>query len=267
MRRLGAPVLSVALAAAFAPAALAEPHDVLIVKHAAANSVPEALVRRIIRIESRGNARAVSKGNYGLMQIRLGTARALGYSGSAEGLLDPETNLTYAVKYLAGAYRAAGCNIERAVSYYQRGYYGARRLECRTMDAPGLSGPNDGLKPRLVHTETISTTGVAPARVRPSGPFEPMRILPQDAASPPAPELAAMPMPPNRPEFESAKPAGKATGHARHGRRAKRDLAAKTGPSVAVNAPEPPAAAPDVEAAPAEAPPRMQPESPTLMSF
>jgi hypothetical protein len=57
------------------------------------------------------------------MQIRLGTAKAMGYSGGADGLLDADTNMTYAVKYLAGAYRAAGGNEARAVSYYQRGYY------------------------------------------------------------------------------------------------------------------------------------------------
>ena len=102
MSRVAAPLLSVALTAfaqmALAPGALAGPHDALIAKHAAANGVPEHLVRRIIRIESRGNAGAVHAGNYGLMQIRLGTARGVGYSGDAKGLLDPDTNLTYAVK-------------------------------------------------------------------------------------------------------------------------------------------------------------------------
>ena len=135
MSRVAAPMLSVALAAcasqmAFAPGAFAGPHDALIAKHAAANGVPEQLIRRVIQIESRGNAGAVHAGNYGLMQIRLGTARGVGYSGDAQGLLDPDTNLTYAVKYLAGAYRAAGCDADRAVSYYQRGYYGAARREC-----------------------------------------------------------------------------------------------------------------------------------------
>jgi soluble lytic murein transglycosylase-like protein len=65
----------------------------------------------------------VSRGNYGLMQIRLGTARAMGYSGSAAGLLDAQTNMTYAVRYLAGAYRAAGGNENRAVALYASGYY------------------------------------------------------------------------------------------------------------------------------------------------
>jgi soluble lytic murein transglycosylase-like protein len=86
------------------------------------NGVPVSLVNRVIRRESGGNPRAVSSGNYGLMQIRLGTARALGYRGSAAGLLDPVTNMTYAVRYLAGAYRAAGGGESRAVALYARGY-------------------------------------------------------------------------------------------------------------------------------------------------
>jgi soluble lytic murein transglycosylase-like protein len=113
--------------------------DALIARHAAANNVPERLVRRIIHRESRGNPRAVSKGNYGLMQIRLGTARAMGYRGSARGLLDADTNMTYAVKYLAGAYRAAAGNPDRAVTYYAAGYYYAAKrkgLLDRTADNP-----------------------------------------------------------------------------------------------------------------------------------
>lgn len=113
-----------ALLALFGAApAMANEHDHLVAKHAAANGVPEALVRRVIHIESKGNPRVVSKGNYGLMQIRLGTARAMGYGGDAEGLLDADTNMTYAVKYLAGAYRAARGNHEQAIRNYQRGYY------------------------------------------------------------------------------------------------------------------------------------------------
>ncbi len=97
--------------------------DGIIARHAAANGVPLELARRVVARESGGNPRAVSRGNYGLMQIRQGTARAMGYSGSASGLLDPETNLTYAMRYLAGAYRAAGGNHNRAVALYARGYY------------------------------------------------------------------------------------------------------------------------------------------------
>jgi len=101
--------------------------DSLISQHAAANGLPEAMVRRIIKRESGGRPGVISKGNYGLMQIRLGTARAMGYQGSAAGLLDADTNMTYAVKYLAGAYHAAGGNPERAVHYYAAGYYYAAK--------------------------------------------------------------------------------------------------------------------------------------------
>jgi soluble lytic murein transglycosylase-like protein len=103
--------------------AKASEYDHLVAKHAAAHGVPESLVRRVIHIESKGNPRVVNSGNYGLMQIRLGTARAMGYGGGAEGLLDADTNMNYAVRYLAGAYRAASGNAEQAIRNYQRGYY------------------------------------------------------------------------------------------------------------------------------------------------
>jgi soluble lytic murein transglycosylase-like protein len=99
------------------------PLDSMAASQASANGVPVSLVERVIKRESGGNPRAVSRGNYGLMQIRLGTARAMGFSGSAAELLDPQVNMTYAVRYLAGAYRAAGGNENRAVALYASGYY------------------------------------------------------------------------------------------------------------------------------------------------
>jgi soluble lytic murein transglycosylase-like protein len=97
--------------------------DAAIARHAAANGVPMELARRVVKRESSGNPRAVSQGNYGLMQIRLGTAQAMGYRGNAQGLLDPEVNMTYAMRYLAGAHRAAGGNHDRAIALYARGYF------------------------------------------------------------------------------------------------------------------------------------------------
>jgi len=47
----------------------------------------------------------------------------MGYNGPASGLLDPHINLTYAVPYLANAYRVAGRNQDRAVALYTSGYY------------------------------------------------------------------------------------------------------------------------------------------------
>ena len=108
---------------------------------ASANGVPQSLVNRVIKRESGGNARAVSRGNFGLMQIRLGTARAMGYGGSAAGLLDPATNMTYAVRYLAGAYRAAGGDENRAVALYARGYYPQAKAQGLSPYASGATRP------------------------------------------------------------------------------------------------------------------------------
>jgi soluble lytic murein transglycosylase-like protein len=114
-------------------------YNEMVARHAQANGVPVSLVHRVILRESRYNASLIGRGGtIGLMQIKLATARGLGYSGSAEGLRDPDTNLTYAVKYLAGAYRAAGGNHDQAVSYYASGYYYAAKrqhLEARVPDA------------------------------------------------------------------------------------------------------------------------------------
>jgi soluble lytic murein transglycosylase-like protein len=116
-----------ALAALPLPASAQTQHsqfDGMIASHAKENLVPEALVHRVIVRESKYQPSLVGRGGaIGLMQIKLATARSLGYSGTAEGLRDPETNLKYAVKYLAGAYRAAKGDFNRAVHYYAAGYY------------------------------------------------------------------------------------------------------------------------------------------------
>jgi soluble lytic murein transglycosylase-like protein len=97
--------------------------DTMIARHAQANGLPEALVHRVVIRESRYSPRVIGAGGaMGLMQIKTATAREMGYTGSPAGLLDPETNLTYAVRYLASAYRVAGGNADRAVANYARGY-------------------------------------------------------------------------------------------------------------------------------------------------
>ena len=126
-------------------------YDALVATHAKANGVPEALVHRVIVRESRYQPGLVGRGGtIGLMQIKLATARGLGYTGDAAGLRDPNTNLTYAVKYLAGAYRAANGDHRRAMAYYASGYYYAakhQRLGRSGHSAPVLaSAPNAAAK-------------------------------------------------------------------------------------------------------------------------
>jgi soluble lytic murein transglycosylase-like protein len=122
-------ILGCALLACALPAAASDRAslDALVAQHAHANGIPEVLVHRIIQRESGYNPRASNRGNLGLMQIRYGTARAMGYTGPASGLLDANTNLAYAVPYLANAYKVAGGNPDRAVSLYSGGYYYAAK--------------------------------------------------------------------------------------------------------------------------------------------
>src|SRR5947207_13130206 len=83
-------------------------YDSLIATHAAANNVPEVLVHRVILRESRYQPNLVGRcGCIGLMKIKLATPPGLGYSADAQALRDPNTNLTFAVKYPAGPYRPA----------------------------------------------------------------------------------------------------------------------------------------------------------------
>jgi soluble lytic murein transglycosylase-like protein len=105
-------------------------YDALVAAHARANDVPEALVHRVIVRESRYRPDLVGRGGtIGLMQIKLATARGLGYTGDAQGLRDPDTNLAYGVKYLAGAWRAANSDHARAMHYYASGYYYAAKRQ------------------------------------------------------------------------------------------------------------------------------------------
>lgn len=121
----------------FAQAQQRSEYQALAASHAQANGVPEALVHRVIMRESKYNAGLIGRGGtIGLMQIKLATARGVGYTGTAEGLRDPNTNLMYGVKYLAGAYRAAHADHNRAVSYYAGGYYYAAKRMRREVSAP-----------------------------------------------------------------------------------------------------------------------------------
>lgn len=95
----------------------------LITKYASLYDVPEHLVHHVVRRESNYNPTAVHKGNWGLMQIRYNTAKGMGYDGSPTGLLDAETNLKYAVKYLRGAWLVAEKDAKRADWLYRTGYY------------------------------------------------------------------------------------------------------------------------------------------------
>ena len=134
-------------------------YDALIATHAAANNVPEALVHRVILRESRYQPNLVGRcGCIGLMQIKLATARGLGYTGDAAGLRDPAINLAYGVKYLAGAWRAAGSDHARAMHYYASGYYHIAKRQ--RLERPGYR------EPALASAPPAALSGANPAKPR-----------------------------------------------------------------------------------------------------
>ena len=95
----------------------------LIVEAAEENAVPVSLVQRVVIRESTHRPEARNGPYYGLMQILPATARSMGFQGKPGDLLDAETNLKYAVRYLRGAWLVADGDEKEAVQWYARGYY------------------------------------------------------------------------------------------------------------------------------------------------
>ena len=101
-------------------------------------AVPRSLVHRVVQRESDYRANARNGPYYGLMQILPETAATMGYRGPPSGLLNPSTNLQYAVKYLRGAWLVADGDEAEAVQWYARGYYYEARDRCLLI-ATGLA--------------------------------------------------------------------------------------------------------------------------------
>lgn len=101
----------------------------LINQYADDYGMPRELVHRLCIRESRHRPEARNGPYMGLMQILPQTARTMGHRGPPSELLDAETNLRYAGKYLRGAWLVSGGNIDEAIMWYARGYYyEAKRL-------------------------------------------------------------------------------------------------------------------------------------------
>lgn len=111
-----------------------EDFDAIINAAADRHGVPAALVRAIIATESQFTPTAyraepaINDGSAGLMQILLGTAKGVGYSGplgerlQLTGLFDPATNIEYGTAYLAQQYQRAGGDIMGTASAYNGGW-------------------------------------------------------------------------------------------------------------------------------------------------
>ena len=96
--------------------------DRMIEQHARENGLPPALAYAVVRVESRYNPRARGGSAMGLSQIKPATARSLGFSGPASALLDADTNLTFGMKYLKGAWEQGGHDVCKASMKYKGGH-------------------------------------------------------------------------------------------------------------------------------------------------
>ena len=126
--RIFAAIVAATLALTFSATAFASPYDAAIKRYSKTYGVPFSLARAVVKIESgfRPNARGKA-GEIGLMQVKLSTARGLGYSGSAKGLYNPDTNLRYGIKYLAMAHKIGGKTTCGTILRYNAGH-GAKRM-------------------------------------------------------------------------------------------------------------------------------------------
>ncbi|MFD1696474.1 lytic transglycosylase domain-containing protein [Roseibium aestuarii] len=102
-------------------------YSVLIRKAAKKHGVPLSIAQAVVQVESNFNPKARgSAGEVGLMQIKPATARGLGYRGSTQALYDPETNLEWGMRYLAGAHQRAGGDVCGTILRYNAGHYAKR---------------------------------------------------------------------------------------------------------------------------------------------
>lgn len=87
--------------------------------------VPARIARAVVRHESGFNPNLRGRaGEWGLGQIFCSTARGEGFTGPCAALRDPQTNLTFSMKYLRRALDKGGAGCA-GVSLYQTGV-GAR---------------------------------------------------------------------------------------------------------------------------------------------
>jgi soluble lytic murein transglycosylase-like protein len=106
----------------------ANPYGSLISSYAAQHGISEALAHAVVTVESnfRPNVTGAA-GEIGLMQLKLSTARMMGYSGSAKALYDPETNIKYGMKYLGKAQELGDGSTCQTILRYNAGH-GAKRM-------------------------------------------------------------------------------------------------------------------------------------------
>lgn len=92
-------------------------------------SLPPGLLASLCFVESRHNVSVIhyndgDANSYGVCQIKLATARELGFRGTPEQLMQPNYNIKYAAKFLHRQILRYHGNVSKAVIAYNRGHAG-----------------------------------------------------------------------------------------------------------------------------------------------
>ena len=91
----------------------------LVSEAAARSGIPDCVAHGLVRTESNYQPRRVGRaGEIGLTQIKLATARSVGFRGSRKLLFDARTNLTFGFRYAHQALRKG------SIGLYQSGIGG-----------------------------------------------------------------------------------------------------------------------------------------------
>jgi soluble lytic murein transglycosylase-like protein len=94
----------------------------LVTIYAERHNVPLNLAHAVIYVESGYNPKVMgAKGEYGLGQIRCGTAKEMGFNGKCDDLHDPKNNLEFSMAYLRYALDLTENDTCKAASYYGSG--------------------------------------------------------------------------------------------------------------------------------------------------
>lgn len=100
----------------------------IVARKATEHNIPVAFALGVVKVESDfdPNLRG-THGEYGLGQIKCGTARDVGFKDNCKKLLDTETNLEYSFRYLKLAIEKADGNLCHAATLYNAGLNAAPR--------------------------------------------------------------------------------------------------------------------------------------------
>lgn len=133
--------------------------------------VEPSLIKAIIAAESEFKSTAykaepqIGDASYGLMQLLYGTAKLLGFSGIANGLYDPTTNIRLGTRYLADLIKTAtdrGYGVDSAISAYNAGFSAARPGDGkRTTNDPGSPFVNQSYVDKVVRYANAYSNGAA----------------------------------------------------------------------------------------------------------